>query len=368
MAVGLVETTVPVANDIIMGEFKAYANYGLNTQVLLGATRDGCKIDIERVIKEIGFDGAMGPTLDTDGIPLVRYEKLIGRCTINNLYLKYFNRKRISTCESDGTWESGDWANNGGTYAAETTIVLEGDQSAKATIGTTEGHGIHEVFASDVDLTAFDNDEVSDDDDYIGFSIYLAAQDLTDLGETAVIRLAFHCDAEETETNFFHVNKAYTDFTANQWNNFKVKKSAFTDSASSDWSAVKGVALTIEGAAPDAEVVCYIDSIDLIQNQTNSSIVPMNGHGFTYTDETTYREFTANLEITLNDYLENFTLVGQRIDGKKVKIVLKNCLNDGNISLGLEEKNEVVNETQFTGHYKYGAGLTCPIELYEYVA
>ena len=55
------------------------------------------------------------------------------------------------------------------------------------------------------------------------------------------------------------------------------------------------------------------------------------------------------------------------MDGKTVKIVLKNALNDGNISLALEDKDEVVQETQYTGHYKYGSGLVCPIELYEYV-
>src|SRR6056297_2443136 len=99
MSINAVTPTIPVANDVIMGEFKAYANYGLPTQTLLGATRDGCKVDIERTIKE----------LDIDGVPIVRYEKLIGRITLNNLYLKYFNRKVISDCESDGTWENSNW-------------------------------------------------------------------------------------------------------------------------------------------------------------------------------------------------------------------------------------------------------------------
>jgi len=40
-------------------------------------------------------------------------------------------------------------------------------------------------------------------------------------------------------------------------------------------------------------------------------------------------------------------------------------LNDGNISLALEDKDEVVNETQFTSHFKYDAGLTIPVELFE---
>ena len=73
MPITAVDPIIPVANDVIMGEFKAYANYGLPTQTLLGATRDGCKVDIERTIKELAFDGAYGPTLDSDGVPLVRY-------------------------------------------------------------------------------------------------------------------------------------------------------------------------------------------------------------------------------------------------------------------------------------------------------
>jgi hypothetical protein len=366
MTIGVVTPTVPVSNDVIMGEFKAYANYGLPTQTLLGATKDGCKVSREVSVKVLEFDGAYGPTLDSDGVPLARIETMIGRIMLNNFYLKYFNRKIISDCESTGTWESGDWSNNGGTYAAETSIVNAGDQSAKMT-ADTEGYGIHEVFASEKDLTAFDNSEASDTSDYIGFSIYIATQDKADLGATAVLRLALHCDAEETETNFFHTSKAASALTAGQWNNFKVLKSAFTSVGSPDWSAIKGVALTIEGASPDAEVVCYIDSIDLIQNQSNSSFLPLNGGGFYYTDETTYRKFKYTLEILDKDYLENVVIIGQKMDGKMIKIILKNCLNDGAINLALEAKNEVVNETQFTGHYKYGAGTTFPLTIREYV-
>jgi hypothetical protein len=367
MSVGVVETTVPVANDIIMGEFKAYLDYGLNTQTLIGATRDGCKVDIERSIKEIAFDGSMGPTLDSDGIPLVRYEKLVGRITINNLYLKYFHRKKISDMESDGLWESGDWSETGGTYAAETTTVLEGDQAASLT-ADTQDYGMKEVFASAVDLTEFANGESSDTSDYIGFSIYITTANLSAMGATTRIKLSIHKDADETETNYFYYEVAASALTADQWNNFKILKSAFSEEGTASWSAVTGVSIKFGTAAPTSECTIIVDCLDLIQAQTNSSIVPMNGHGFAYTDETTYREFTPDLEITLNDYLENLTLVGQRLDGKKVKIVLKNCLNDGNISLALEEKDEVVNETSFTGHYKGSDPLTCPIELFEYVA
>jgi hypothetical protein len=364
--VGVVATTIPVANDIIMGEFKAYANYGLNTQTLLGATRDGCKVDIERVIEEIKYDGAYGPTLDSNGIPLVRYKKLVGKCTVNNLCLKFFNRKKVSDMESDGLWESGDWAATGGTYAAETTIVKEGDQAAKCTADTIN-YGIKEVFASAKDLEAFDNSEVSSTADFIAWSMYMTTAQLAAMGASSRIRLSIHKDADETETNLFYYDVAAADLTADMWTNFKIAKSGFTESGTADWGAVTGVSFKF-AIAPTSETSFIVDALDLIKDTNLSSIVPINGGGFNYTDETTYREFKANLEITLNDYLENFTLVGQKLDGKKVKIVLKNCLNDGKITLALEEKDEVVNETQFTGHYKASAGLTPPIELYEYVA
>lgn len=367
MAINAVDPTIPVANDVIMGEFKAYVNYGLPTQLLLGATRDGCKVNIERTIKEIAYDGAYGPTLDSDGVPLVRYEKLIGRIILNNLYLKYFNKKIISDCESDGTWESSNWGGTGGTYEAEDTIVNSGSQSAKCSIATTStGHGIHEVFASTKDLTVFDNSEASDTADYIGVGVYITSAMLTILG-TDSIRMILHNDIEGTETNYMWYDIEASALTADQWTNLTIAKSVFTQEGSGAFTGVTGISFEVPDETDDA-LVFYVDSIDLIQNQSDSAIIPVNGSGFGYTDETAYKEYTPDLEITENNYLENVTLVGQRLDGKKVKIVAKNVLNDGNISLALESKDEVVHETQFTGHYKYGAGLTCPIELYEYVS
>jgi len=200
MPIGVVTPTVPVANDIILGEFKAYVNYGLPTELLLGSTRGGCKIDIDRAIKELKFDGAYGPTLDSNGVPLVRYENFIVKITLQQLFLKYFNRKVVSDMESNGLWESKDWADTGGTYASETTIVNSGLQSAKCT-GDTQNYGIKEVFASSKDLTVFDNSIVSGTDDYIGFAIYITSANKTALGSSAKIRLSIHKDADETETN-----------------------------------------------------------------------------------------------------------------------------------------------------------------------
>lgn len=367
MAITEVTPTVPVANDVIMGEFKVYANYGLPSQILIGATREGCKVDIGRVIEEIKADGAYGYMLDSDGIPLVRTKEIVGQITLNNLYLKYFNKKIVSDCESDGTWESNNWGLDGGTYTAETTIVNSGEQSAKCSIASGQtGHGIHEVFASTKDLTVFDNSETSDTADYIGFAIYITSAMKTILG-TDSIQLRIHKDAEDTETNYYWYDVEATALTADQWTTFKVAKTSFTEEGTASWSAVTGISFEVPDETDDA-LVFYVDSIDLIQNQSDSFVLPVNSGNIEYTDETTYKLYRPDLEITDNDYLDNITIIGQKMDGKKIKIIQKRCLNDGNIALALEEKTEVVHETVFTGHYHKDSGLTCPISIYEYVA
>jgi len=367
MSVGVNTPTIPVANDIIQGEFIAYANYGTPLQTVLGSTNGGCVVDINRNIKYLPIDGVYGPVLDSNGVPLVRHIEFIASVTLQQMYLKYFHKKTISNCESDGTWESKDWAGTGGTYAAETSIVNTGLQSAKCT-GDTENYGIHEVFASSKDLTAYANSEVAGTSDYIGFGIYITSANKTALGSNAKIRLSIHKDIEGTETNAFYYDIAGSSLTADEWNIFKIAKSSFSEAGTASWSAVTGISFKFATAAPSSSCTFYVDAIDLIQNQSLSSIVGLNASNFDYTDETTYRLIKPDLEITSEDYLENITLISQKMDGKMVKIVLRNCLNDGNIDTALEQKSEIVNGTTFTSHYEPSAGTTTPLDLYEYVA
>lgn len=365
--VGVVETTVPIANDVIMGEFKAYYNYGKPSQKLIGATDGGCKIDIERKIREIKFDGAYGPYLDSAGIPLIRTDELIARISLEALYLKYFNKKIISDCESNGTWENNNWGGDGGTYAAETSIINSGNQSAKCSIASAQtGHGIHEVFSSSKDLTVFDNSETSVVGDYIGFSIYITSAMLAILG-TDSIDIRLHMDIEGTETNYYTYSVEATALTADQWTNLTIAKSSFTEVGTGDWSTVTGISFEVPDETDDA-LVFYVDSIDLIQNHSYSAPIAINGSGINYTDETTYREITESLEILSRDYIDNITIVGQKQDGYKFKAILENCLNDGAISLALQEKKEVVNSTQFTAHYDPNTMTTVPVKMREYIA
>lgn len=356
MAKGLVVPTVPTDDDIIMGEFKLYANYNLPTQLNVGATRGGLKVDLQRSIKEIDYDGSFGATKG-----LRRYEKFNVKAIVNQLCLKYFNADIISDCESDSLWESKAWLTaSGGVYTAETSITAEGEQSAKATL-TSSGDGIHEVFSSTKDLTVFDNGEASATSDFIGFSMYITTQDLTDLGSSD-LRITFHQDVEGTETNGWYYDVEAGDLTADSWVAFKVLKSAFSELGTGDWSTITGVSVKLT-AAPSAETICYIDHITLIQDQSKSTIVPVNAGGMDYTDEGDYRKFVPTLVILDSDYLENLVIIGQKLGGKVVRIWLYQVLNDGKVSLGMKEKDEVVNETEYTAHFKSSTPTTVPLRI-----
>jgi hypothetical protein len=367
MSTGVVTPVVPLANDILQGEFKAYANYDLPTQILLGATQGGCKLELDRRIKRIKSDGTYGYQLDSNGVPLVRYDGFDINLSLEQLYLKYFHVKEIASCETTDTgWASKDWAGTGGTYAEETTIVNSGNQSAKAVLSTT-AYGIKNVFSSNKNLTAYDNSETSTTSDYIAFSVYITSAEKTNLG-TSKIKFEIHKDANLTETNFYYYEIAAADLTANIWNHFKIAKSAFTQTGTASWSAVTGISFKLNGA-PTGTTTFYVDSISLLQAQTNSFIVPHSqmGGGFTYTDVTTYRKWVPTLEILDTDYLDNITLVSQKLDGKMVKLILRNCLNDDKLSLALKEKDESVSGLSFAAHYTYGSSTTVPFSIREYV-
>jgi hypothetical protein len=301
---------------------------------------------------------------------MVRYKVFNIKLTLNALYLKYFNKKKISDMESDGNWESGNWAEDGGTYAAETTIINTGLQSAKCSIASGQtGHGIKEVFSSSKDLTVFDNSEASTTSDYIGFAIYITSAMLAILG-TDVIRIIFHNDADTTETNYQYYDVDPSTLTADQWNNIKVLKSAFTPQGTGAWTGVTGVSFEVPTETDDA-LEFYVDSLSLIQNQSDSAIVSVNGNPFSYTvvaGSPSYKKYVPSLNVSDSDYLENITIVGQKLDGKMIKWILKDCLNDGGVALAMESMEEVVNETVFTAHYNPNSGLEVPLKIREYVA
>ena len=70
------------------------------------------------------------------------------------------------------------------------------------------------------------------------------------------------------------------------------------------------------------------------------------------TSNAEYDSVTAKEQIGDSDYLKNVAFVGETYDGKDVVVIVKNALGDGNLSLAIENGNDIVPEVQFTGHYE----------------
>ncbi|RPI07216.1 MAG: hypothetical protein EHM64_00135 [Ignavibacteriae bacterium] len=86
MAIGVFSPTVPSkASDIMLGEGVIYKNYGTEN-LIIGATRGGSKLIIEKPIKEIKYDGAYGPTKQ-----MRRVDTYLVKLVVNFLKLTYTN-------------------------------------------------------------------------------------------------------------------------------------------------------------------------------------------------------------------------------------------------------------------------------------
>lgn len=361
MSSGVVTPTIPAANDIVLGECNLYANYELPTELELGALQGGIKIQMARKIEDVKFDGAYGGQLDVNGVPLKRYREFLVKLSLETLCLKYMNNKIISKCDSTDLWESSNWSGAGGTFTAESTIILAGDQSSKC-VGDTDAYGIHEVFAASKSLAVFDNSEVSTTADYICFAIYIATAEIAKLGTG--IKILLHNDAELTKTNYMHYTVAKATFV-NGWNAFKIAKSAFTAAAAGAWTGVTGVSFELAGS-PSSSTTFYVDTVSLLQNQSKSTIVPLNGAFFSMTDEGDYRKIVGNLDVSDNNYYENIAVVGKKHSGKDFIVICRNMANDGKIERALKEKTEVVSGTEFLGHYDSFSPMTVPLTIRDY--
>lgn len=365
MATGVFTPTVPNVEDIILGDASLYANWGMADQFNLGALSGGIKLQIARKFEAVKFDGAYGHQLDSNGVPLKRITEFISKFTAEMLTLKYENKKIISNCESTDTWQSGDWAEGGGTYAAETTIVLEGNQSAKLTADTTV-YGIHNPFASSKNLAVFDNSEVSPTSDYICFAVYIDTTNANKLGTG--IKVLFHKDAELAKTNYWSYAIAKATFTVNGWNLFKIAKSSFTENGTcTDWTAITGVSFELNGA-PSGSLYFYVDDITMVQAQTKGTIVPLNGAAnFSMTDAGDYKSIVGDLEIVDTDYYNNVALVGTKMDGKQFIVILYNVAHNEALDLALKEKENIINSVELIAHFDRSTPTETPIEIRDYV-
>lgn len=85
MANGVFNPTVPdKSNDILLGEGIVWKNYGVAGAAIIGATRGGGKVTLERKIRDINFDGAYGSVKG-----LRRFETYKVKMAINFLKINY---------------------------------------------------------------------------------------------------------------------------------------------------------------------------------------------------------------------------------------------------------------------------------------
>jgi len=86
MAQGVWSPTIPKVGDVMLGEGILYKDYGEGSQAIVGATRGGSKLQIEKPIRVVDYDGAYGETKD-----MRRTEMFIVRLVVNFLKLSYTN-------------------------------------------------------------------------------------------------------------------------------------------------------------------------------------------------------------------------------------------------------------------------------------
>lgn len=85
MANGTFNPAVPdKSNDILLGEGIVWKNYGVGGAAIIGATRGGSKLTLERKIRDIAFDGAYGSVKG-----LRRFETYKVKLSVNFLKINY---------------------------------------------------------------------------------------------------------------------------------------------------------------------------------------------------------------------------------------------------------------------------------------
>ena len=89
------------------------------------------------------------------------------------------------------------------------------------------------------------------------------------------------------------------------------------------------------------------------------------GTGVIGAGQTGYQKITANVDISLTDYVDNITWVGKLSGSEKpVIIVVKNALSTNGLSLTMADKAEAVIAATFTGYYDASDLDSPPFELY----
>jgi len=173
MGVNTFEPAVPQsAKDIMLGEGVLYVDYGEIGEAVIGATRGGSKVEIERTIKTVDYDGAMGATKG-----MRRTERFVVTLVVNFLKLTYTNFVYgLNATTADGT--DGD-----GTYKKITfdTTFASTDMLTNITFKGYKANGKYCIITitnaldiGNVGIEFKEKDEVVTERTYTGFYTYAA--------------------------------------------------------------------------------------------------------------------------------------------------------------------------------------------------
>jgi hypothetical protein len=173
MAIGVFNPAVPEsAKDILLGEGIVYKNYGESGEAIIGATRSGSKLEIDRSIKEIKFDGAYGPVKG-----MRRYERFVAKLIINFLKLTYTNLAYgLPITVSDGSDKDGTYKK----ISFDLEIAAADVLTNVAFLGYKENGDYCIIIienALNIDKLSLDfkeKDEVTSEMSYTGFYTYAA--------------------------------------------------------------------------------------------------------------------------------------------------------------------------------------------------
>lgn len=160
------------------------------------------------------------------------------------------------------SWADKRWDDNAdGTHGDDATNYKTDAQGISLSAADADNDGIYIDFTN-IDFTHFSNGDTSVAADYITIYLNIDTQNITDLGNTDGIQIAFTCDAQGTLTNYYSYGIDDSE-VSNGGNYIKIAKSAFTENGTGDWSAITGFTLWVDD--PDADVELTIDNIQMIK-------------------------------------------------------------------------------------------------------
>ena len=160
------------AKDILLGEGVLYVDYGEVGEAVIGATRGGSKVEIERVIKEVAYDGSMGATKG-----MRRTERFVVKMIINFLKLTYtnfvygLNAAVADGADQDGTYKKITFNTTFASTDLLTNITFKGYKANGKYCIITIGNALD---IGNIGLEFKEKDEVISERTYTGFYTYAA--------------------------------------------------------------------------------------------------------------------------------------------------------------------------------------------------